>query len=68
MISRYANRRTITLRVPVYPRFGEMDDKPLRIFTGLESIRQAADAMRVSLAVAFPGDFSSWSPRLCALV
>ena len=45
-----------------------MDNKPLRVFTGLESIRQAAYGMRAPLAVAFPCDFGARAPQFGALI
>jgi len=67
-MSCYVSRQTRTLRVTVDPCFGEMDDKSFRILTSFESIRQAADGMRMPLAIAFPGNLSARSPQLSALV
>src|SRR5262245_982026 len=54
--------------VSVNPGFGETDDKLFSILACLEPIRQTAKAVRITPAVACPGDFRSGTPVLAALV
>jgi hypothetical protein len=54
--------------VRVNPSLGEMGDKPFRFGRSFESIRQAADAMRMPPTIALPSDFSSSAPVFGPLV
>jgi hypothetical protein len=59
---------TLRLRISVNPRFGEIYCEAFRLLRCLKLIREAANGVRVPLAIAFPGNFSSRTPQLGALV